>query len=714
MKNLKNLFKYSSLYRGIFFHIILIFTFLILFLNFNGFLSRYPNEDLFWNDLMLKHKINFIHEGFKNGLIYLLFSSIDFSMGTGENIFGSSKYYQYILNPLNIIYIFFKPLIAAEIRNIIFVTICILGWINLLKIFRNNSTDQYLKFVIIIPIYLSSNIFYFETGILNQFFLYCLPQLLFLLNRIIQFNKSKDFLFFFLIIFMMIGESDLFIFFNLFSFFLCYLVFNPSNLKKIICLGLLIFFLLLISYYPYLYEKYVNSTTIHYQGTWDHLEYFYRFIKPLFIETLIAPNFIGPATIFFHIVIIIFSIQNFFTKKKFSILIIKFLSIFIVLIIIGFFLHYFSFTQKMLPSAVRYHLNIFPFLFLLFCFKEFELRSNIIQLFSLMFIIVCFLLIKNISTNFTSVNFYILLIFLFLIIFFINSSKVNIKLKSLFLILIPILIYLINFNYNSRFIPNKDFYVNQKNLKNYYNVNLQKCINEQIIKNPNLSKSVIFADYVNKKKSRATNHSLLFLAESPTEIGARTFNRWRYSLPILEQNLAGLTNTNFLFNYSFPIYERNYKDIIKFSNLTSSDYLVSSTKINNENFVLLKICKNNLKDNKIIQDTSLNNDIFIYKINRESRLKLEIINVNKMNIKILNKVKYSEFVLPINYHPNLIITSDNETLNYTKTLLNSVKIFTNKTHKKIEVKSFSLEHLIVILTTLIISSVFIVIFRKLD
>ena len=111
MKNLKNLFKYISLYEGAIFHIILISTFLILFLNFNGFLSRYPNEDLFWNDLMLKHKINFIHEGFKNGLIYLFFSSIDFSMGTGENIFGSSKYYQYILNPLNIIYIFLEILL---------------------------------------------------------------------------------------------------------------------------------------------------------------------------------------------------------------------------------------------------------------------------------------------------------------------------------------------------------------------------------------------------------------------------------------------------------------------------------------------------------------------------------------------------------------------------------------------------------------------------
>jgi len=276
------------------------------------------------------------------------------------------------------------------------------------------------------------------------------------------------------------------------------------------------------------------------------------------------------------------------------------------------------------------------------------------------------------------------------------------------------LIYLININYNSRFIPNKDFYVNQKTLKVYYNVNLQKCLNKQILKDPNLSKSIIFADYVNKKNSRAINHSLLFLAESPTEIGARTFNRWRYSLPILEQNLANLTNTNFLFNYSFPIYKRNYENIIKFSNLTSSDYLVSSTKIYNENFVLLNVCKNNLKDNKIIQDTSLENDIFIYKINRENKLKLEIIHVNKMNIKISNKIKYSEFVLPINYHPNLIITSDNETLNYTKTLSNSVKIFTNKIHKKIEVKSFSLENLIVILATLIISSTFVIIFRKLN
>jgi hypothetical protein len=703
-------------------YVISIFLIPIYFFSHLGqFMSRVPGQDFYINDLWLLHKIRFIQDTYANSGIYgLITSSIDFFQGTGESIFSSSKFYFYVLNPLNITYLIFDPETSIKIKSLIYCFLCIGGIFNLVNT-NNNLKNFYERILIIVLLsssFLASNIFISQSSLLNQSFLYLVPFYLYSLKKIFECYSSKYLLYIILLTLLAVGDSDIFIFFNIFSLFIFFTLSNLDKYKQIILLSFLIFLIILFAYIPYLFENFYYKSNIHSKGSWDIEEYYNYFIKDL-IFTIFSPYFSGPASLYVNTIIIFLTFFNFWQFKINFIFVKKFFFLtisFILLLLIGILLHFF--LKNILPSAVRYHLNIFPFILLCILAekslfwninKKFYYSLFLVMGFIIFYEFAKFSILDNLSINYA---YYVCLFFIFFLIAVtsFNNKKYYTYKKILFIIFVPFFFKGILYNNDGDIVPNKNFGIYQKDAKAYHLKTLPQCINQTLEKYKNsISRSVIFAGINdnNLSEKRIEDYNLILITEIPHLINSRTFNRWRYNINVLEQNLTNKHNLQGLFAFAYPLNE--IKSVTNFADDTLSSILITNHKFEDTRWKYEGTCKNQIANNKFIKTTngnyigtvkgqrsSLANDTLIYSRNKKSDNYILKIFSNKIVLKIDNKK--IDFI-PINFHPHL---RSNSKFEITGDKSNFTKIKKKNEVEIIEIFSFTYYNFLIIFFTLIL------------
>jgi hypothetical protein len=150
------------------------------------------------------------------------------------------------------------------------------------------------------------------------------------------------------------------------------------------------------------------------------------------------------------------------------------------------------------------------------------------------------------------------------------------------------------------------------------------------------SKSYLFV----KKKgtSSSMDDTLLILSEQPNNLYGRTFNQWGYTTNKMNYNLHDAIKSSGLF--SRPFLAENTDQLLKFSNLTQSPFLISTESKLANNFRLLGICifPENLRS-YVSANPTLGQDVYIF-MNDEG------VSGNKSDLK---SVRYSSSYVKFNY-----------------------------------------------------------------
>jgi hypothetical protein len=623
-----------------------------IFFENDMFLARYPFQDLYWNDLQLLGLYNwFISLTYEGDIKKILGSYINYSLGMGHNVLSTKNPNIYLdigawlalIMPINI---------AIEIRFYIFGIIFTYG---LYRIIYKNS-ESYLNayvYVILSILGLSAAIFRYEVGILNQYILLATPALAYLMGRIIQNEGSvySNYLLLVVVSLLSLGVSDVHwvIYMSIILFYLC--IVNGIN-KKLLpvysALMLLILSIWIINFFPLIFHDFYTNETYSSKGSWSLEQWWKVFGEKIFNpSSYFRGDFIGPVNIYLSPYLLFFTIFGFLSKNKYevnkrSLLALSFTCF--VLIISGLVIYSIEFLRELLPSMLRYHMTILPFLFII---SAASMRYNY---HNFNIIIISVLLTVFVQLIFISDLKYIEAIFLigislalFIIISIIKKYTINSAYKFL-LIMVVGLVSIVNIQYSKSYIKENSYILDEghfvdHSVRSLLLNDLPRCVNDVMSKNSiKKSTGVVFASTAdNDKDLRAWNDLHMFMIENPYELNTRTFNQWRYSLPVVDLEYAAKNNLTGLFNLSFNI---AYLDrIIAFAKDVGASNLISNKNVSNSGLVLLGKCDLQIKTKD--RDHKLRNefyeDIYIYEIlNNLVAQNINEVKPHKININCMN------------------------------------------------------------------------------
>lgn len=515
-----------------------------------GLLSRFPWQDFEYIDFQIYNRWRWTLEAIEaNGFFSVFTSVIDFRMNTGENIFLSSRSSSFIFDIGSWIYFFTKSLdFALQFKFFIYTFFAYKGFIRLFQPLISSkkfSNFTYVLFSISLVSVIGNPILYHDAGPLTFWYLLLTP---YWIHFVIKLNESdyqsifKDYNLY-LLLFLTIGASDLFIYFYFILFLFLPLVLEKKSFKRTFSLIIVIELILTIAKLPYLFFR-LSENYQSFAGTWNSNQYFDLFIRPLLLHSLIIPDFTGPVIIFINFVqlaLIFYIITAWWKYSKNVLLLISFLLIF--LLMLGFLLHSLSITRDSLPSAFRYHVASWPILLsclLPIIFYEIYSKEKI-NLWGLSNKFLCFVLTL-----------------------FITFSLANIDRVYFY------------------FTPNSSKMLIDQELRKYTIQSLPNCINQAVQKSGK-QKSFLFASGDGTNLSASLN----ILIDNPTAVNGRTFNRWSYSLPSATINLNQEVGIEKFGTRPFSVYKT--ADIIKYSKTTGSYFLLSNDQI--QKFKLLAICR---------------------------------------------------------------------------------------------------------------------------
>lgn len=514
-----------------------------------GLLSRFPWQDFEYIDFQIYNRWRWTLEAIEtNGFFSVFTSVIDFRMNTGENIFLSNRSSSFIFDIGNWIYFFTKSLdLALQFKFFVYTLFAYKGFIRLFQPLISSkkfNNFTYVLFSISLVSVIGNPILYHEAGPLTFWYLLLTPYWIYF---VVKLNESgyqrilQDYNLY-LLLFLTIGASDLFIYFYFILFLVLPLVLKKKSLKRTFSLIIVIELILIIAKFPYLYFR-LSENYQSFAGTWNSNQYFDLFIRPLLLHSLIIPNFTGPVIIFINFIqlaLIFYIIASWWRYSKNVVLLILFSLIF--LLMLGFLLHSFSITRDSLPSAFRYHVAPWPILLsclLPIIFYEIYDKEKINP--------------WGLSNKFLCI----------VLISFITFSLANID-----------RIY-------SYFTPNSSKMLIDKELRKYEIQSLPNCINQAVQKSDK-QKSFLFASGDGTNLSASLNT----LIDNPAAINGRTFNRWSYSLPLATISLNQEVGIEKFFTRPFSVYKT--ADIMEYSKATGSYFLLSNNQI--QKFKLLTVC----------------------------------------------------------------------------------------------------------------------------
>jgi len=558
-------------------------------------------------------------------------------MNTGENLYLSSR----VSSPLYDIgaWLYFitgSMDIAFFTKYIVLTLFAASGLTQLIKrstvIESRLPNTKFLIFAVLLASMMGNPLMLHEAGPMVLWYLFLTPSWItvFLETRDLGLSKILSNWKTYALIILTIGSSDLFIFFY-FPLFIFLAFIEKSNIYlklKNISKGILFIELLLItSKLLYFYYKFQGNNISH-SGSWGLVDYIKNFVAPLFLSVFL-PFFWGPVIIFLNFallgLIVYFGTRVPLVLKKYLII---WLSMLLILLLLGIFLHSVSFTREALPSAFRYHvapwsifvISMFPF-FLDEVLKKTQTsptleghRKTIITL-----VLIAILSISNIE------QFY--------------GSLVSARSKR-------------TIDYDIRQWITKD---------------MPNCIIDITTegKSPSVSSQYVF---LTQNNENGRNDNLTSLIENPWALNGRTFNQWRYSTSksnyfFLEK--FGLEGLN-----TWAYTEKDLTKAIEYANALGINYLVTTTRLAEVTHVKpLGQCHipkdlrprfvpfKQLLSGVATGNTSYQKDLFIYKMGlNPKQVPLTKVSSNRISYKIVcNEAKI--YGLTTNYSSDLKVTN---------------------------------------------------------
>jgi len=584
---------------------------------------------LYWNDFQI-YKIwtwfsDSIREG---GFAYTLSSLVDFRQNTGELIVASSKIYNPALDIAAWIYVLTENIdIAFFLKFYIYSGLCAFSYYLLLKSNLGYQKVSANISILIWTLLVASTIFHpvlhYETGPLNQWYFLLTPAWILILKEIVEKNvfiDAKCLLKILALTLLSIGSSDLFF---IASITIIFLIFFMTNFKKSIFYRLLTAYgflmsILIIDRSYYIKETIFKDLTISSQNSWGGRYYWDNFLYSL-IQNPVKSSFVGPANLYVNILIlglVIYILLN-PSSSRFRQKILSLIIVFVLFFGLGFFFHQIPVLSNFLPSAIRYHLNVFPFVLMSIIAAYGMLHNGIISR-----LLKFSLLLNTLGL--------ISLIFILSYIRSVDTVGVDLTYsRSVDTVGVDLINKKVLFEYRN--VVNFD-------VRNYYINTLPNCVNTKI---SNVDSSLFSKSYLFVKKkgtSASMDDTLLILFEQPNNLYGRTFNQWGYTTNKMNYNLHDAIKSSGLF--SRPFLAENTDQLLKFSNLTQSPFLISTESKLANNFRLLGICifPENLRS-YVSANPTLGQDVYIF-MNDEG------VSGNKSDLK---SVRYSSSYVKFNY-----------------------------------------------------------------
>jgi len=182
---------------------ILLISFLIILVNFQFNLigSRFYAQDFIFNDYVYAEKLRYL----KDVLVNNIFSVINFSEGLGKNYLFDVKSRHFILDPALYLSFIFDEFLAIQIKIIIFQ---IIGFIYFYKLIDNYNKNFLLNILFSYLFIFNPTFFSHEVSLTTNIYL-LIPTICYYGNLFLKKFKLKYLIFYNIIIFFILGNSDL-------------------------------------------------------------------------------------------------------------------------------------------------------------------------------------------------------------------------------------------------------------------------------------------------------------------------------------------------------------------------------------------------------------------------------------------------------------------------------------------------------------------------
>ena len=604
-----------------------------------GLLARYPWQDLIYADFQIFNRWRWFSESLhQTGLVDTLTSNTDFRMNTGENLYLSSRVSAPIYDIGAWLYYITGSLDVAFFSKYIIVTLfSAVGLIELIErsasVKRIIPNTKFLIFAITLASMMGHPLMMHEVGPMVLWYLFLTPCWILIFMDIRDLGVSSMLLNWqtYLLIILTIGSSDLFVFFYFPLFFVLAIADKSNiytNIKNLFKGIILLELVLIVSKMLYFYYS-IYGGNISNSGSWGLVDYLKNFVIPLFLS-IFLPFFWGPVIIFLNFavlgIIVYFGLQAPLIFKKY---IITWLSMLLVLLLVGILLHAIPLTREVLPSAFRYHVAPWSIIII-----------------SMLPIFINEVLKK--TNNPPSLE---------------NHRKVIVV-----LVLLAILSLTNVEKFYSPVVSAGSKRTVDRDIRKWITTDMPNCIKETST-NTTFSEKAAQYVFLTGNEENGRNDNLTSLIENPWALNGRTFSQWRY----------GTSRSNYLLLEKFGLKgintwaftEENLGKAIDYANVLGVTYLVTTTPLtSSQKIEFLGKCEipkdispkfvpfKQLLSGIQTGNTSYQKNLFVYGILLEQNpTQITEVNSNTIAYNILCDERKS-YTLTTNYTSDLRVTND--------------------------------------------------------
>lgn len=645
---------------------LLCFSFIgLISLSLNFPLARFPGQDLLWNDLMVLGRVAWA----KAALLSNPFSSVDFLQGLGSPVMLDVKVVPHFFDPGVVFSIFVGDALSLAFRSFFLVVYCLYCLDRLIAqedLGLKDGTQIGFGFrVPLLLFYVFSPMFFGDVAHHFSAVFYAIPGLILAIRFFVREPSATSSLLFTGAVSLFIGLSDVHVFFiaGALAFFLA--LFDKTLKRSRACL-----FIAVMAGAAFAFFSYVRYVGLHQAGAdmvvsqgsgWSLSLYNALFLKDA-LKSLVYPQFAGPVSAYILPYVPIMGLVILLAPQKprlaFRLLIL--LGLVAALFLFGVVCHGVEPLRAKLPSAMRYHLAIIPFLVNLWVvFHLNDLQQALFHFhlekgygFWVLFALAVFFREINMgfynpkSDGFLAGFFFTrefsllgvrslirhcLSVFplLFAVGVLLNqrfSSKVYRQAFSLALFVLVPMTYLPILSYGFPVPSNVDFGIYRSLYRDLPQAIKESLTGERCVSVVPIAKGTVSQD-------RGRNDKLLPLIEYPELMGGRSFFHWRYSYSRntseLYSRLTGQGPINF-----FPPVPGLLNETLRFSEASLSPILISAdADIKDDRLLLIRQFRIGSRwlEKHPESQTGLTGDVYVYQVR----------NVSEFMQKTFAKIFYS-------------------------------------------------------------------------
>lgn len=515
-----------------------------------AYLSRFPWQDLFWNDLQLHASWRWFAESMNGGGVWETVRSVfDFRVNVGDNVTSSLKAPSVLFDVgAWFTWITGSQYVAFSLKFLVYALSAATGLALLVRAnvsLNGRAVGVFVFSMLLASVMLHPNLHH-EVGPLNQWFMLTVPAWCYLLGDGLAQLRARPALYVLAltgVTVLSLGATDLFLAFHLttlFAFFLLRSIAIRADTASLMSVASYVALFVVVEKSDFLLtqirggDPYVISTAT----SWELAQYVDLYLWPTLSKSLLKPEFFGPITVFLTAPVLLLLLTSLVVSKAFrSVAVLGALGLTVAgLVGLGAFLHYSDTTRELLPSVVRYHLGIVPFL------------------------------VASLLARYGSLGAAV------------DRRLATPALAMPFALLGLAVVLVLNATVYPSFVPETSKRVISPGLSQWLTSDLPGCVAAGVAKPRYASATRSFVFVGAEWSSRSgRNDTLMFLIEQPEALGGRTFNQWRYSSSRYNDVLltaAGQSSTN-----GWPFSIRDLPDALKLSDSTGSPFIVSTVPI---------------------------------------------------------------------------------------------------------------------------------------